>query len=128
MYKLTLLLIPILFFMTSCTIDWNDENTSFQKGKDCIDMTSEFNKLYNKGDSWWITWDKVWSVFFSKTLDTCIVTVDTWDLSEEVFDWISNTLIKYHNKPSLECSTEDRANGCLNWGNEYSKYIQEIKN
>jgi hypothetical protein len=25
MRKLSLLLIPLLFFMTSCTIDWNDE-------------------------------------------------------------------------------------------------------
>lgn len=91
-------------------------------------MTSEFNKLYNKSSSWWMIWEKVWSVFFSKTLNVCIVTIDTWDLSEEVLDWMSNKLIKYHKKPSLECSPGDRINWCLNWGNEYSKYIQEIKN
>lgn len=45
--KFTLLLIPLLFFMTSCTIDWNDEkdakiaelekqNSNFEKNMECL--------------------------------------------------------------------------------------------
>ena len=78
--KLSLLLIPLLFFMTSCTIDWNDEKDKkiaelqkqiqddiFRKQKDCSEL---FDK--NKESTYWndINYNFV-NIFYSKTKSSC---------------------------------------------------------
>jgi hypothetical protein len=50
--KLTLLIIPLLFFMTSCTIDWNDEKdkkiAELEKKTSTFERKLECSKLEDK--------------------------------------------------------------------------------
>lgn len=93
--KLILLLIPLLFFITSCSIDWNDEKDKkiaelnqkieeqkeeikeikddgiFKKNKECLSYLEKMDMEY--------TFQNIWpnsTIFYSPIKDSCIYTAN----------------------------------------------------
>lgn len=110
MKSLTLLLIPLLFFMTWCSIDWNDEKDAkiaelekqvtelqaqknkatddiFEKNKECRNLEKEASIMISKGS-------EVYSLFYSPVKKSCLVAyvtyeeVSIWDISRDVPNYI----------------------------------------
>jgi hypothetical protein len=108
--KLTPLLIPLLLFMTSCTIDWNDEKDAkiaelekqvtemkekneddlFKKKQECL-------KLFQ--DSYWV-WiyqeykEVKTDIFYSNTINNCVLVLEGWSIKNNnrvfsIFDMLS---------------------------------------
>ena len=80
MYKLTLLLIPLLL-LSSCTIDWNDEkdkkiaelekqvqDKTFQKKQEC-------SKIINSIENSWAVLD----IFYSSVRNSCLYRTLEWE-------------------------------------------------
>ena len=83
MHKLTLLLIPLLLFMTSCTIDWNDENASFEKKKYCAELKIE-----------WIEESLIAERFFSPVRNSCIYKYADGGAYQKIMDSLTKEIIE----------------------------------
>lgn len=130
--KLTLLLIPLLFFMTSCTIDWNDEkdkkiaelekqNSNFEKNMECLnkkDLMLEF---------WKTKYPSLWSIeeIIYKDNNCYFIWRDTRNIDTNIsrdflilFDFLNQTVIS-ETPISMSWDKMD------NW--EFDKKIKELK-
>ena len=67
----------------------------------CFDKKAEFESMYSEKTEWVETWEwrdrRVWDVFFSPTLQTCIVEQIRYErIWQELllYDWLENKLLK----------------------------------
>ncbi len=109
--KLTpILLIPLLLFMTWCTIDWND---SFKEKEKCYSYKEKFEK-----DTGYIAWE----IFFSKKMNTCIVRYHSNGV-HFVHDILAN-------KPIIDildiCVWSDQQK-CTKEYDDFNKKVSELK-
>lgn len=130
MKSIILLLIPLLF-LSSCTIDWNDEkdikiaelekqiqDDTFNKKQECTKYTSEIEKRINADISNQLHWFKIIKeIFYSKNKNTCFVIIEEKE---------SDTLNEYYVIEDLLSKEKTRYNKnteILLYGNK----IQELK-
>lgn len=80
---LTISLLSILL-LSSCSIDWNDENTAFKKKQECASYKNNIEKSVSN-----INW-KLEELFYSKSRNSCIYIMEYNDFSwKAVFDYMS---------------------------------------
>lgn len=101
MKKIFVSLLFISLFLSSCSIDWNDEKDKkiaelerqvedLKKDKDSVkdnnDDLFEKNKecmnLENKAFSFLKEWDEINSIFYSKKLDSCLISFITYETAK----------------------------------------------
>ena len=150
MYKLTLLLIPLLF-LSSCSIDWNDE-----KDKNIVELEKQVTVLKEKNDDELFKKkrdcqkqynDRYWTanrfayenlktdIFYSQYLNTCISTFDWWRTKDQERVFLIVDILA---EKTLHSFAVDKDWGMikqwkLEWENldnikcNFNKKVQEIK-
>lgn len=98
MKKSIILSLGLSLILTSCTIDWKDENTEFKKKQECIKYKNWLQKDidkrikdYNYNEDWFkqTYTEKILEILYSKKYNTCyaITSNNTFWIKKE---WRSN--------------------------------------
>ncbi len=116
MYKLTLLLIPLIL-LSSCTIDWNDEkerkitelekqiqDDTFKKKQECEKYKPSAVEKYKNDTNYYLS-----NIFYSKKYDSCLYGISnktSGPYSHIIIDYLSGKEIIWKND---QCNIDDKS-------------------
>ena len=125
MRSLTLTLLIPLLFLSSCTIDWNDEkdtkiaelenqiqDDTFKKKQECAEKSEKYNKLVEEENTWFSNFEySVVEMFYSKVKNDCL-----WILKQD-FSWNNTMKTMYFLIPSWGIWIEWNIDRCVQFNN-----------
>ena len=151
MRSLTLLLIPLIF-LSSCTIDWNDEknkkNDTFLKNIECSKYKNEIETKIDKENKDWGFFTILTGLFYSQAQNFCVYSLSIqstlWN-EERILNYLSkvplialysynNWEIRFidYNNDEKSCAVNYKTEKIVFWNckspkDEFNKSLQELK-